>query len=158
VNEDPSRIEMADLASHATVSQKVVISAVLGVLFFFAGRPAVARAEIAVDSSAPQVAGGVAPQSDWKLRVPLTPPASIQPYAAINGERANADSNALARRLASGDPDASRMAMGTGVRWKIPGGVELFGEYDFLSAAAPANSKPELEARPELRGGFSIPF
>jgi len=134
---------------------KALIAAAIALVVCVAGRPALARGETGPDPTAD------AKRSDptWRLHIPLAPPAALQPYAAVNRDPADVDRGSVNRR-AAGVPDPGRTAMGTGLRWRLAGGTEIFGEYDFLSVASPDLATPttELEVRPGLRGGFSIPF
>jgi hypothetical protein len=132
---------------------KALIGAAFALVVCVAGKPALARGEPEPPADAKHS------DPTWRIHVPLTPAARVQPYAAINRDPAEVDRSSVSRRVA-GVPDPGRTAMGTGLRWKLAGGAELFGEYDFLSlpSADLAAPRTELEVRPELRGGFSIPF
>jgi hypothetical protein len=140
---------------------RAVISIVLAALVAVTTRPALARAEAAPESTASATAGATAHEPGWKLRVPLAPAARVQPYVAISREPGEIDGRALPHRLTSSDLDPTRVAMGTGLRWKLDPRVELFGQYDLLSlrdSAGPADRGPELVERPGLSGGLSIRF
>jgi len=140
---------------------KTAISAVSGLLFASMGPAALAHAEIAAESTAPPTAGLTPREPGWKLRVPLAPPARLQPYVAISREFGEIDRSTLPHRFTGSDLDPTHVDVGTGLRWKLDPSVELFGQYDLLSLhdpAGPAERGPDLVERPGLRGGLSIRF
>jgi len=143
------------------MKRKAAISAVSGLLFAVTAPAALARAEVPSDPGAPAI-GGITPRDpDWKLRVPLAPPAAVQPYVAISREPGEIDASTPPHRFTSGDLDPTRVDMGTGLRWRLDPRVELFGQYDLLSLrdpAGPAERGPDLVERPGLSGGLSIRF
>jgi len=141
--------------------RKATISAVSGLLLAVTAPAALARAEVPSDPGAPAI-GGITPREpDRKLRVPLAPPAPVQPYVAVSREPGELDTSAPPHRFTRGDLDPTRVDLGTGLRWRLDPRFELFGQYDLLSLrdpAGPADRGPDLVERQGVSGGLSIRF
>jgi hypothetical protein len=107
------------------------------------------------------------------LRVPLASSEwsllkGLQPYAALNPRTLRSVIDGAAA-LAPPDREYAEdpwkgLGVGAGIKWRLSDRLDLYGQYQFMTlpgGSAPSASpflRPDVEASPSLKGGFSIHF